>query len=387
MTPLKKHDYYPLLQGALETPAKKNSVPDFGFNPLNLSGDIYRPVIDTEWIASNAKPVWPAGKAFAVCLTHDVDAVSAYDLGQNLRSIWKLIRTYRDRPLGESLRWILIHKLDALRGLVGRSDQLCRFEDWIQLEQSYGARSTFFFGPEHVQISHRSDCMYSYQQQVYYEGRKVTVSELINTLDKQGWEIGLHPSWSAHNDLDELRLQKQQVEGVLNHPIVSIRQHFLKYDPLMTPWVQSQAGFEYDSTLGFNDNVGFRRGTSYPFSCFDLKHEQVLPLLQIPLTAQDGALLLDSKGLRLDGKHALEYVRMLMERVKEVGGVLTLSWHPHTRNQQEFWKTYQQVLEMVSNEDPWFGTVGEIGKWWSEQSKIDLLKYSEALSSEKTGAE
>ena len=32
------------------------------------------------------KPIWPDGKPFAVCLTHDVDAVSLYSFKQSLRS-------------------------------------------------------------------------------------------------------------------------------------------------------------------------------------------------------------------------------------------------------------------------------------------------------------
>jgi hypothetical protein len=62
-------------------------VPDFAFNALNPLGLLYRPVVDENYLANGGqKPVWPDGKSFAVCLTHDVDAVSLYSLRQSLRS-------------------------------------------------------------------------------------------------------------------------------------------------------------------------------------------------------------------------------------------------------------------------------------------------------------
>ena len=200
-------------------------------------------------------------------------------------------------------------------------------------------------------------------------------------MDHTGWEIGLHPSWNAHNDLKEMIYQKDQIEGVLGHPIQSVRQHFLKYDPLSTHKVQSGAGFKYDSTLGYNDNLGFRRGTSYPFSCVDMNHGKQLPLLQIPLIIQDGALLASGKGMRVDEQKALEYIKVIVEEVKAVGGVLSLSWHPHTINWPGFKSLYQKTLEVVARENPWFAPVSAIGEWWTKNSKIDLLKFTKNLES------
>ena len=62
-------------------------VPDFAFNVLNPLGLLYLPVVDEDYLQNGGrKPTWPDGKPFAVCLTHDVDAVSLYSLRQSLRS-------------------------------------------------------------------------------------------------------------------------------------------------------------------------------------------------------------------------------------------------------------------------------------------------------------
>jgi hypothetical protein len=143
----------------------------------------------------------------------------------------------------------------------------------------------------------------------------------------------------------------------------------LHYDIRVTPKVYADAGFKYDSTLGFNDNVGFRFGTCYPWKFYDLKAEEKLPMLEIPLIMQDGALLLPQKGLRLDKKTALEYITVVANAVEKVGGVLTLLWHPHFIIKQEWWDLYLKTLKYLSGENPWFVSVKEIGEWWENSSR------------------
>ena len=131
---------------------------------------------------------------------------------------------------------------------------------------------------------------------------------MIREIDRQGWEIGLHPSWYSFDDADELKRQKEILEKALGHEIVSIRQHYLHYDIRITPAVHAEAGFKYDSTLGFNDNVGFRFGTCYPYHLYDLNAEKELPIMEIPLVIHDGAMLKPVKGMRLDEDTAFQYV-------------------------------------------------------------------------------
>jgi len=382
MTDIKLYD---LLRGKLEPPVHQDKVLDFAHHQLHQSGDIYQPLIDQNWLSMGGKkPVWPGNKQFAVCLTHDVDAVSEFNLRQNIRNIIKLLNPQSQRSAAEILKWTMIYKLNALKGLIGYEDQLCQFEKWIDLEQKYDARSTFFFAPESVKTPHSSDCMYKYDQTIQFRNKSVSVAELIRLLDHDGWEIGLHPSWSAHNDLAEMNFQKNQIEQVLKHKIQSVRQHYLKYDPLTTHRIQHLAGFKYDSTLGFNDNIGFRRGTSYPFQCFDLKAETELQLMEIPLVAQDGALMLTEKGLQLDPDTALKYVNIMLNHVQAVGGVLTLSWHPQAMNYPGFWQVYKNILELLAKEDPWFATVGEIGDWWSNNVNIDLQQFTRDFDEQKS---
>lgn len=167
--------------------------------------------------------------------------------------------------------------------------------------------------------------------------------------------------------MDELKRQKEKVERALGHEIVSLRQHCLHYDIRVTPRTQTEAGFKYDSTLGFNDNVGFRFGTCYPWYLYDLKTEKRLPLMEIPLAVQDGAMLNPAKGMRLDEETAFKYVVQIIEAVEKVSGVLTLLWHPNCIIKPDWWNLYLHILKYLQQKNAWFSSMREIGEWWGEK--------------------
>ena len=343
---------------------------DFAGNVLNTEGLLYRPIVDEYRLAHGAgKPIWPENAPFAVCLTHDVDAVSQHSLRQSFRVA----------------RYHLFHPYDSLTTVkkIGKffwdvppnlksTDPLHHYERWLEFEQQVNARSTFFFWPgwDAVTTHHVSDCDYNLSDRIVFDGQRCSVAEMMREIDRRGWEIGLHPSWYAFHDADELKRQKAVLEDALGRDVVSVRQHTLRYDMRVTPRVHAEAGFQYDSTLGFNDNVGFRFGTCYPWRLYDIDREQEISLMEIPLIIQDTALLNPKKGMRLDPPAALRYVTQIADRVKQVGGVLTLLWHPNRILEPGgWWESYQETLSWLHAEKVWFAPVQEVGQWWKDHQR------------------
>ncbi len=249
-------------------------------------------------------------------------------------------------------------------GRISKNDPIHCYERWLEVEKKVGAKSTFFFWPglSAVTKRHHTDCMYELYDSVVFDNQRCTVTEMIREIDQSGWEIGLHPSWYSFNDGDEMKRQKESLEEALGNDIVSTRQHYLHYDIRVTPAVQAGAGFKYDSTLGFNNNIGFRFGTCYPWNLYDLKNEKELLIKEIPLIIQDGAMLKPSKGMRLDEDTAFEYIKQITEEVEKVAGVLTLVWHPNNIIKQDWWNLYLRALDYLKKKNAWFGTVREAGE-------------------------
>lgn len=359
-------DLRKLLRGEYE-PQHTNiggRISDFGYNILNKKGLLYEPIVDKYHPdMQNWEPEWPDGADFAVCLTHDVDRVSMYSTRQATRTIKHHFRG--SNSFSEYIKG-LAKCGSHVMGTVRKShDPVHCYERWLEAEDQVGGKSTFFFPPDHTRKPHRTDPVYTYSDTVVFDGKRCTVAEMIREIDDRGWEIGLHPTWNTYNDPKELKYQKEQLEGVVGHEIVSVRQHYLNYDIAETPRVHANAGFKFDSTLGFNDNIGFRFGTSYPWNLYDIEQEEELPIMEMPLIIQDGALLNKHGGLRLDEDTAFEYITQISKSVKNVGGVLTLLWHPAYIRLEDWWNLYLRTLDWLDDQNAWFGSIKEIGEWWS----------------------
>jgi hypothetical protein len=365
-----KIDCTKLLNGRYETERLpeddflERMVPDFGFNVLNPLGLLYHPVVNDEFLKQGGKrPVWPKKKPFAVCLTHDVDRVS---MNPSKKRLWKRqIQLSNPQTLWQKGRGVLGNMIYTVYSPRSIKDPY-NYETWLEVEKEVNGHSTFFFWPgfSNVKKHHLTDCLYDLDDPMVFDGQKCMVAEVIQEIDHRGWEIGLHSSWYSYDDEDELKGQKEILEEVMNHDVQSVRQHCLHYDIRVTPFVHSKAKLKYDSTLGFNDNVGFRFGTCYPWHLIDQNTEKEVSILEIPLHVQDSAMLALGKGLRLDEEMAFEYVVQISESIKRVGGVLTLLWHPHYMIEPTWWNLYLRTLQYLKEMDAWFASVKEVGEWW-----------------------
>jgi len=341
---------------------------DFGDNILNIHGLLYEPVCDlnSNKPSNSPQPAWPGDAPYAVCLTHDVDLVSAKSIASSLRGVVRTGAFWWKSKSNRALSKIAQRVFGLLQSTanVGRADPLHCFERWLEVEAEHGAKSTFFFFPQSTRIPHWSDCFYRYSDKVVFDGQKCSVKEMMREINRRGWEIGLHASWGGSWDLSELKRQKDELQEALGDEVVSIRNHCLNYHMGRTPFIQAEAGFRQDSTLGFNSNVGFRCGTSYPFypGCGPLGSQN--KALEIPLIIQDKSLMGINKGLRLDSVTAFKYIEMLAAKVKDVGGVLTLLWHPNTVADAKLFDLYRSALQYLRNEGVFFGSAKDIGDHW-----------------------
>jgi hypothetical protein len=162
--------------------------------------------------------------------------------------------------------------------------------------------------------------------------------------------------------LDTLVDQKSQIEAVLGHRISSVRHHHLHFDIRHTPPIHQAAGFHYDCSVGFNDGVGFRNGTCWPWWLMDLSVHRPTTVLELPLIIQDKCLLKNAAGG--DPSLALDVADRLIEQVAGVGGVLTVLWHPSLVRDPVSMSLYEQLLLRLQRAGAWFGTVDQVGSHW-----------------------
>jgi hypothetical protein len=147
-----------------------------------------------------------------------------------------------------------------------------------------------------------------------------------------GVEIGLHPSYFAHDHAPRLNEEvgtlrsSAAARDVAVSPLV--RNHYLRWSDPGTPRSLDLAGlkFELDSTLGFTTRAGFRRATATPFRLFDLDRDHALDLWELSPAVMDTALFVHGGA-----RPVQEEMRDALAGAREAGGACVLVWHNEPR--------------------------------------------------------
>jgi hypothetical protein len=296
------------------------------------------------------KKIWPDEKKYAVCLSHDVDAVK-------IKTIFRfLFRTYLNIMSDDKLKdkYLKFKELCKIYGL--KEDIFDNFNQWIEIESKYGFHSSFYFLSRKMFESLISkDRRYSIKKR--YLQRK------IKEIHEKKWEVGLHGFLTSDKNLSQ---EKILLESMLGSKIIGVRQHYLRIS-IPDTWDSYRGiGLKYDSSLGFADAFGFRAGTSYPFLPFNLKSEKKIDLLIIPLTIMDTCFL-QSNSKNLFNEIMDKFIKF-KDMVANFGGVMTLLWHQEYYNDYEypfFKESYREILSILNQDnDVYVGSGLEIYNAW-----------------------
>ena len=250
------------------------------------------------------------GKDWALSPTHDVDYVRKWRPGilyrefvQNLllnrRGVRPAMRLRRAAEAAQQFRGGDPYR----RALIEMPDEVSR----------RGGTATYFFksgGADPHDVPYALDDPF--------------VEERFGDLSALGFEIGLHPSYKTPDDRSMLEAEANRLQTVLGRNATAVRQHYLRYDPAKTPQIHDALEFGIDSTLGFAEHDGFRRGTCLPFQLYDLENDRALRTWEMPLTIMDSALF-NRRQLGLTG--ALDVTHQLAGVCRRYGGVLVVLWH------------------------------------------------------------
>ena len=147
---------------------------------------------------------------------------------------------------------------------------------------------------------------------------------------------------------------------------MGVRMHWL-YFSNRSPEHLEKAGFFYDSTMGYNDAVGYRAGTTQVFRPPGAKK-----LLELPLNIQDTALFYP-KRMDLTESKAFDLGNELLTNATMYGGVFTVNWHQRSMGPERLWGDfYVRLLEEIKKYYVWFATAGQVVKWFDKRRSISF---------------
>ncbi len=263
-----------------------------------------------------------------IIMTHDVDAVKKTLPIRMKQGGFNLLNAARQ--LGHR-RWVdaghSLHR--AARFFFGREDWWL-FDDLLAIEESSGFRSRF-----HFYADDRTKTPIRWLFDPGYDVRSDWLRDLINRLDAGGWQTGLHQSFDAWQSAALIRDQKNLLDSVSPSPIKRCRQHWLRFSWRDTWAVQNAAGLEEDTTLMFNDRMGFRTATALSWKPWNSATGCAHGLVATPTVLMDSHTY-DYRPLSNEDRR--KEFRHWMTEIRDVGGHCAILWHPHTLAADFGWK-------------------------------------------------
>ena len=145
-------------------------------------------------------------------------------------------------------------------------------------------------------------------------------------MTAQGDELGLHPSYTASEDLGLIAEERARLEGLAGGPVRGVRFHYLRHDAHATLPELDRLGFAYDSSQGYADGPGMRAGLSHPYRPYHLAADRPLDMLELPLVVMD-ATLAEDRYLGLGADAGLDRAIAVLERAARAGGAVSVLWH------------------------------------------------------------
>jgi len=145
-----------------------------------------------------------------------------------------------------------------------------------------------------------------------------------------------------------------------------VRMHWLYFSD-KTYETLERAGFDYDSTFGFNDAVGFRAGTGQVFRPLGANH-----LVEIPPTIQDTALFY-TRRMHLDEAQAFAVCEQVIAEACAFGGGITLLWHLRSIGPERWWDDfYRRLLDHLEAAGAWLAPAAEVVEFYRRRRAVDL---------------
>jgi hypothetical protein len=325
------------------------------------------------WILDTGIPILeippaPVQHRFIVCLTHDIDFAGIrrhwFDhsmWGFLYRATVGAVRNFARRRI--SFRRLLQSWLAAASlpfVYAGWAKDFWDPFEWY-LEAERGLPATYFLIPFKRRTGDKTPRPHASRRATKYD-----VNDLPNetaALRRAGCELGVH-GIDAWHSVEKGRKEFDRVAAAAGESSVGIRMHWLLRDA-RTPSVLEEAGYTYDSTVGYNETVGYRAGTTQVF-----RPQGVHRLLELPLHIQDGALFYPQQ-LDLSEAEAEKRCHSMMDNARKYGGVLTVLWHDRSHGPERFWGSfYVRLVQKLKSLDVWFGTAAQVVEWFRKRREV-----------------
>jgi peptidoglycan/xylan/chitin deacetylase (PgdA/CDA1 family) len=310
-------------------------------------------------------PPIPDGYQFIACLTHDVDhpSIRLHRLDHTMfgfvyrATVGSFMAALWGRTSLQDLRknWVAVLKMPFVY-FGWAKDFWNDFGAYAALEGE--VRSSFFVIP----FKGRAGQQGARQAPAFRASGygAADISSQIRDLLALGHEIGLH-GIDAWNDVAKAREETDELRHITASRVMGVRMHWLYFDE-QSPAILDRAGVDYDSSIGYNDAVGYRAGTAQVY-----KPLSAVELLELPLHIMDTALFLPGRQ-NLSTSEAKKLVGEIVANAVRFGGVITVNWHDRSILPERLWAGfYSDLLQELRAQGAWLASARDTVRWFRKR--------------------
>ncbi|MCK5536850.1 MAG: polysaccharide deacetylase family protein, partial [Bacteroidales bacterium] len=288
---------------------------------------LHRPIVNeyVEILWACIKTLWPnlqrKHRQFRILVSCDVDTpINCW--AKNIKSAARKILgdILKRRNFKEAFNSFYLYR-NLSKGLFEK-DPFYTFEWIMDICDEAGVVNTFNFICDHSN-SIMDGC---------YNINDPMIRHLLRRIHKRGHLIGLHASYNTYQDAEQTRkefeiLKRVCVEEGIKQSVWGSRQHYLRWQTSTTFMNLNDAGLDYDSTLSFAEQAGFRCGTCYEYRAYDLNKKKSLNIYEKPLIVMECSIISDKYMGLGTSKKALQVFLSLKKTCQQFNGDFTLLWH------------------------------------------------------------
>lgn len=292
---------------------------------------------ELETIIKNAFPtlVFDSQKSRILELSHDVDYIEKTPQLRIKQTAGGIFEVFKVLLKPENFFKICA----KTAGFLFTNPSYWCFDYWQELEKKFNQRSVFYI---YANSGKRKNLKTWLLDPSYDLAKNTKLKEKLKLLLKEGFEVGLHGSFNSATDKELLEKEKQILEQAISHEVTKTRQHWLRYVEAITPYIHNEL-FKFDSTLGWNDLMGFRSGCACRYRPYDHKNRKAFDYFETP------QLLMDSNIFGYSYEGCAQRAAIAAWLIEKSGhyknSCVSISWHQRSCSPDYGWNTaYEKIL-------------------------------------------
>jgi hypothetical protein len=356
-----------------------------GIPTLELHIAVLRDLIVEAEVPLIEIPPIPEGHTFIACLTHDVDHPSIRRHKWDHTMFGFLYRAVVGSVLGVLKGRVPVRNLFTNWAAAARlpfiylglaKDFWYEFDRYLAIERDVD--STFFVLPFKNKPGRLASGLAPRIRASGYGA--ADIAEKLHTFVSAGREIGLHgiDAWRDSAKGQEEMAQVTDITGVQN---IGVRMHWLYFDD-DSPLALEKAGFSYDSTVGYNQTIGYRAGTAQVYKPIQAHH-----LLELPLHVMDTALFYPDY-LNLTFEEADRRIGDIVNYARQFGGAVTFNWHDRSIAPERLWgEFYAGLICELKRQGAWCSSAGSVVSWFQYRRSVVFKRAGHGLEVARTKME